>query len=220
MKTSKIILIAFLSVFCLSLLSFMITVDRKNDRKQFEFENIEEPLADVSVIKASKGVNVTLVSTDSNLIKYSHLKDSSCITPYEIIGDTLVLKPHKQNQENWHYDVNLSSNITSIINNGGDISINLNQDSLHVITNNEGRFQVYDKSIINYLKLYVTENSRSHFSNSKIKQLELVANNSKVDINNKIESVNLTAKNHANITLKLSNKLNVNCDSLSRYRIY
>jgi len=220
MKTSKIILIAFLSVFCLSLLSFMITVDRKNDRKQFEFENIEEPLADVSVIKASKGVYVTLVSTDSNLIKYSHLKDSTYITPYEIIGDTLVLKPHGQNKQNWHYDVNLSSNINSIINNGGDVSINLNQDSLHVITNNEGRFQVYDKSIINYLKLYVTGNSRSHFSNSKIKQLELVANNSKVDINNKIESVNLTAKNHANITLKLSNKLNVNCDSLSRYRIY
>lgn len=216
MKTSKIILIAFLSFFCMGMLSFLITTETKST----ETESIEEATSEYSVIKVSKGTNVTIHSSNTNSIMYSYLKDSAFHQSHEIIADTLILKPYKQNGQNWSYDVNTNNKIDIVINNGGKVGIKLQQDSLRAITNNKGRFQVYDKSSIAFLDLKISENSRAYLSNPTMNQFNLMADNSEVDVSNSINIVNITAINEAHITLRHVKKLHAECDETSSYRLY
>ena len=218
MKTSKIILLSFLSLVGLALLSALITVDHK--RNSIEKETVEETFGNIRVIKAGKGVSVTIRSAETNLLSLHHYKDSTYVMPYEIVGDTLLLKPHKQNQGNWHYNVNINSPVSSIINNGGHINLKLKQDSLQVVCDQQGRFDVYNESSLVYLNLIVNEDSRSHLRNSSISRLDLRVDGSRVNINNKIEDVYLSAINKADVTMQTAGKLKVECDASSRYRIY
>jgi len=216
MKTSKIILISFLSVFCLGLLSFMITTEKPKNETQLEY--INQKLPDFKVVRASKNANVTLITGDTCSIQYCILKDSAVKHPYEIVADTLFLKPLKHGSKNAHYSIYLNK-VHKIINDGGNLGINLVQDSLNVTTINKGRLQFYDKSSLGVVHLKLYQNSKCFLFNDNIKNLILDANNSKININKRVSTVNLTAKNKANITLKSANTLSAKCDSSSRFRI-
>ncbi len=218
MKTSKIILVSFLSAVSLFLLSFMITVDKKKYNK--EFEKAEETFSKISVIKASKGVNATFTTGDQNLISISFYKDSTYKMPYKIIGDTLVLKSHLLNGNNFHFKVSVNTPVKEFINDGGSITSKVKQDSININNSNEGYFHIHKDSPVIYTRLYSQEQSRTIIESNAIKELNMQVSNAHVSINKPIPNVILKAENNANITMKQAFTLSANCDETSQYNIY
>ncbi len=218
MKTSKKILIVFLSIFCLSLLSVMITVENPKGRR-FNFEEVVSELPDINVVMVHKGANVDLTTNDSCFIKYSHEKDSLKMIPYQIVMDTLILKPLKSGNLNLYYSVNLKQ-IDKLLIAGGNVGINLHQDSIEVVSNKKGSVKVNKNSSFDYLKLDVQQKSRTQIYTKHIKTLEMLVANSEVFTNSRIPRVKVQAENKASIRLQHVKNLQVNCDSTSTYRIY
>lgn len=216
MKTSKKILIGFMSIFCLSLLSFMITVDKGSN---IEFVENEESLPNFTIIKAYNDCNVTLETNDVSSINFSHIKDSNVIKPYTLSGDTLILNQLKSGKHNLHYSVK-STNIQELIIDKANVGINIRQDSIKIISLNNGWLRVYKNSSINHLQLNAINKSRSNFYTDQINTLELHVNDADVTSNNRISNVNLKAENNASVRLQHVKKLSVECDSTSTYRIY
>lgn len=218
MKTSKKILIAFLSVVCLSLLSVMITIENPRSR-HFDFENVEKELPNFKVIVIQEGARVGLNTNDSCSIKYSHEKDSSIVKPYQVLNDTLILKPVKIGRGNIQYKITVK-NIDKIIIEGGVVSINLQQDSIRIINKKKGNLNILRNNSLSYLELIASEESRSNIYTDKINKLEMRLNNADVFSDKRIASVNLNAENKSSITLQHVKQLVANCDSSSRFRIY
>ncbi|WP_430814397.1 hypothetical protein [Carboxylicivirga sp. RSCT41] len=220
MKTSKLILIVFLSVFCLSLLSFLITVDGKKYKGHSEqLETITEDLPDFRVVKVLDGAKVSIETGNNRNLKYAYHKDSIDISVYEISADTLILKPLKLDHYVSEYTVE-SFNITEIINNGGTLSIDLMQDSLNISNQDEGHVFINQKSSINNIQLKSGTRANSVISATNIQHLIMDVDNSKVTVNKDIKSVDLIANNSSKVILQSVNSLAVKCDSTSRFNVY
>jgi len=218
MKTSKIILISFLSVVSLFLLSFLITVDGKKYEKNIE--NAEEAFAQIKVIKACQGADVTVSTDKENQISVPHYKDSTYKMPYEIIGDTLVLKPYKQNERSFHYTVSVNAPVKAFIADGGTITSNVMQDSITIINKNKGQFYIHRDCSISYALLLSQDKSRTVISSNGINKIEMQVNNSNVSINKPIQKVKLEATNNARVTMQRVKSINATCDESSEYKVY
>ncbi|MCT4590228.1 MAG: hypothetical protein N4A71_20540 [Carboxylicivirga sp.] len=218
MKTSKIILIAFLSVFILSLLSLLITVE--NEKFLGSLESVDKTFTEIKAIKITKDAQVNIHYGDQNKISLKHYKDSTYTFPFVLKGDTLVLVPHKQNDRNWSYSVYVNKPLKTIYNQGGNISISLNQESLSVVSNNNSRLDINNKTNLKYLNLDISQDSKAYFYNSQIQKLHLKCEKAKVRIDNPIDNLKLIATLHSNVTFSQVKHLSVECDETSKYRVY
>ncbi len=197
----------------------MITVENPGDSRNENMEYVEVALPNFNVIVVQEGARVQLNTNDSCNIKYSHKKDALKEIPYQLLTDTLILKPAKSGDRNFHYTINLKL-INALIVEGGNVDVNLRQDSILVTNSQKGNVNVFKNSSFKHLQLEANEKSRSNIYTANIKSLMMHVNNAEVFSNTRISSVNLDAENKANITLQHVKKLTVNCDSTSTYRIY
>ncbi|MCG8580239.1 MAG: hypothetical protein MI866_09995 [Bacteroidales bacterium] len=220
MKTSKIILIAFLSVFCLSLLSFLITVDGINIKRHSEqLETKTEDLPDFRFVKVLNGSNVRLKTSSTNKLTYSHKKDSIINNVYEISADTLILKPLKSDHYTSEYIIELSKT-QEIINKGGTLRVGLTQDSIFITNKEKGSLYISRHSSINNIQLNSQTRAETIISATGIQQLIMNVSHSNVTINKDIHSVNLIANNSSRVTLQSVKSLVVECDSTSEFNVY
>jgi hypothetical protein len=220
MKTSKIILIAFLSVFCLSLLSFLITVDGKHySNKTKDLETKTENLSNFSIIKVVDGANVRIKTSNANKLSYSYSKEPANSSIYQIIGDTLLLKPLKLDNYIGEYTVELTK-IKEIINKGGSLRVDLMQDSISINNQNKGRCYINRKSTVTNIQLNSIAKSNTTISSDNIQQLIMNIDNADVTVNRDIHSVNLTANNNSRVTLQSVKSLVAECDPTSEFNVY
>lgn len=220
MKTSKKILIGFLSVVGMFLLSFMITVERTNlNSNQNKFETLEADLVDIRVIKVHMGVHVNLSSATTNSLEYSFDKKLEASSAYEIVNDTLILKPAIQSDKQLNYKLKLN-HIKEIINEGGSINVDLQQDKIDIINKQKGYIQLPGNSNITVADLHSMEGSETIVSSHSLKEFNIRADNATVIVNKPIQRVNLIATNRANVTLQKVSSLISECDSTSQYNVY
>ncbi|WP_212229290.1 hypothetical protein [Carboxylicivirga mesophila] len=220
MKTSKIILISFLSVVIAFLLSFMITIERPNHFNSNEqLETIESALSNIHVVLIQSGNSVNLRTDSIGKLQYTYEKDSAVGKPFEIVADTLILKSSASSKSRLSYNINVS-NINTIINNGGSVNIDIQQDSIQITNLQQGQFQIQRSSAINFVQLTSHEKSRTIVSSKQIQELDAQISGATLIVNKPIERVKLTAKDKADVTLHKVNLLAAECDTSSRYRIY
>lgn len=220
MKTSKIILISFLSVVGLFLLSFMITIERTNPNSNInKYETLEADLSGIRVLKVHNGMHVNLSTATTNSLEYAFDKKLEANSAYEIINDTLVLKPISSNDVKLNYKLKLN-HIKAIINEGGSINIDLQQDKIDIINKQKGYIQLLRNSNITVVDLHSMEKSETIVSSKTLKEFNIQANNSTVIVNKPVQRVKLIATNHANVTLQKVSSLVSECDSTSQYRVY
>lgn len=220
MKTSKIILISFLSVVVAFLLSFMITIERPNHYNSNEqLGTIESELSNIHVILIQSGNRVDLKTDSIGKLQYTYEKDSAVGNPFEIVADTLILKSSASSKSRLSYKINVS-NINTIINNGGSVNINIQQDSIQISNQHQGEFQIHRNSAINFVQLNSYEKSRTIVSSKQIQELDAQISGATLIVNKPIERVKLTAKDKADVTLHKVNLLATECDASSRYKVY
>ncbi len=220
MKTSKIILISFLSVVGLFLLSFMITVERTNPNSNInKYETLEADLSGIRVLKVHNGMHVSLSTATTSSLEYAFDKKLEANSAYEIVNDTLVLKAISSNDVKLNYKLKLN-HIKAIINEGGSINIDLQQDKIDIINKQKGYIQLLRNSNITFADLHSMEDSKTIVSSNSLKEFNIQANNATVIVNKPVQRVKLIATNHANVTLQKVSSLISECDSLSQYRVY
>ncbi|MBK3516559.1 hypothetical protein [Carboxylicivirga marina] len=220
MKTSKIILIAFLSVICLGLLSFLITINNKKYKgNSIQSKTKTEKLPDFSIVKVINGASVRIQSSNTNKVKYSYSADSLNNPIFHIKGDTLIVEPSQLDKHNIECTFE-TNNITEIINKGGTITLDLTQDSIKICNQNNGRCFLNRKSSVKNIQLKSIEKSSTTISADNIYQLIMDVNNSNVIVNKDIQSITLSANNNSRVTLQSVKSLVVECDTTSKFNVY
>ncbi|HKK81665.1 MAG TPA: hypothetical protein VJ909_05415 [Prolixibacteraceae bacterium] len=215
MKTSKIILIVFLSLVGFFLLSLLIQVDPKKQKPQLEKKAIDLPPFNHLVLRDSYNVKLHQAKTNSawSLVKV----DSLALLPEFVMkSDTLVLS-WENNENNRNKTISCSNLKTiSVENSKVDIN-NLPADSLH-INAVKGKIYYNASSDMNYLQINLTQNSFFRGKGQAVKTIKVDASQSKAEILiNQTHTLKANLRNQSNLRTNQVLQTDVKADTSSRY---
>ncbi|MDA3881111.1 MAG: hypothetical protein PF436_12045 [Prolixibacteraceae bacterium] len=215
MRTSKTILIVFLSLVGLFLLSLLIQVDPKKQKPQLEKKAIALPPFKHLVLLNSNNVKLKQAETDSAwvLVKV----DSLAILPEFVMkSDTLVLTwPHNEN--NWNRTIACSDLKTISVENSQVNINNMHVDSLSFFAVKGNIFLEAPRNM-DYLQINLEQNSFIRVDGQGIKTIEAEASESKAEIwLSQTEALKAHLRNHSNLSTNQVLKTEVETDASSRY---
>lgn len=215
MKTSKIILIGFLSFVVLFLLSFLIQVDSENQKPQLEKKAIALPKFNHLVLLNSNNIKLHQAETDSAWVFFK-VSSQAILPEFEMKSDTLVLN-WAHNENNWNRTITCSG-LESVIVEKSQLSIdNIAIDSLKLIADS-GKIFLSTPNYSDYLQIELKQKSFIKVKGLRVKTIEAKANDSNVEL--WLEQIDKLKANLQNSSRLSTNKVistNVESDTTSRY---
>jgi hypothetical protein len=167
MKTSKIILVGFLSITGLFMLSLIIQVDKNKIQSEFILNKKAITLPSFSHLVLINSDKVTLFQADNDSAKMHYDMNTEAVLPdFELKNDTLIIRwPVSQNAKN--RSIYCSAIKTVRIENSSLNIKKFNGDSLWIYANS-GKADINLISRNAYVSLYLTANSFVNIHGSQI----------------------------------------------------
>ncbi|HZL10475.1 MAG TPA: hypothetical protein VFC65_10785 [Prolixibacteraceae bacterium] len=225
MKTSNYILISFF-VFLFGGV-FLLFISAKyiphlyNDQ---EYSTLEKPLDPFSVLIAKPGSKIRLRPGETLKMSLFYPKSDSCtLPPFTVRNDTLFVSSYPDNMK--QREVNVYCNSLKSIQEEKRSEVWIEQqfhsDSL-LVKLDQSKFSYYSEknSPIKASLIFIADQSNIFIGGAKFNKLEIQASSTKINgWNGSFGSLSGTLKNHSELSISRSNKINLEADSTSTYNI-
>lgn len=214
MKTSKKILIGFLSVVGLFCLSLLLQFGPKND---FAFERaaIELPQFNHLVLLNTSSVALQQGRADSAIVRFD-IKAEPSFPDYEMRGDTLVLS-WPNTDHNWYRVINFS-NLKSITTINSTLNVHqIASDSIWIFAE-ASRIVMQTRGDIDFMSLELNEKSSANIKGTNVKSVDAEVNSSEAQLNiRRLGKLRAGLKNSSTLSTMKVLHSNVQSDESSRY---
>jgi len=216
MKTSKIILISYLSLIGLLFLSFAITTGHRGFA-DWKIEKQEEIIPDIRFIRLADGSRLNVEKGNTPAMAIEYLKDSvKRPLPYRFSGDTLIM----ESWEHFRYYTSFTvytDKIERVETRGGKVFLSLQQDSLEIVGQNKGtEIHLRKSSEIDHINALLKDHARFHITESVINRINITTDNSFANCDVPVKEVVLKATNQSEIYLNDVMHLQSERDETSR----
>ena len=216
MKTSKIILVSYLSLIGLFFLSFVITTDRSESSSYWNIEQREEKMSEIRHVQMNGQGRLEIKKANSSRMEIWYHKDSTQRPlPYRISGDTLIMEGYEHFRYYTQFTL-YANKIDRVETNGGNIFLSLQQDSIMIDGQNKGaEIHIRENSEIGNINVGLKDHASLHIHESAINRMDIITDNSYVNCNVPIKDVALKATNQSVVHLRDVNNLQSERDETS-----